>query len=229
MSDDFDLTLRRLRPQIPAASDRALQEALERIRGRPATERQRVVSRRGALIAVLAMVALGAAFAVGLVVAPSSSGTTGSVSLRSIHTDYGLSLTLPSGWSGRIYNEQPAGSPIAANLQAGNFPLPAEDDDVGTSAAKVMHPDSVLLILWEALGTGGGFHYQKLSGPPQLAPQDSTVPLEGFPPDHALARIFFETAGRKFELIAEFGQSRLTPALLDEANGVLKTLAITPR
>ena len=227
MSDDLEPTLRRVRPEIPA-SDSAQEEVLQRILG-PSTTKGRRPSRQAALIASAAALALGAAFAGGLLAAPSSSGAPGEVALHSTQAGYGLSLSLPSGWSGRIYNEQPAGSAFAANLQAGNFALPANDDDVGTEAAKLMGSDSVFLILWEALGPGGGFHYRKLTGAPQLAPQDFGVPLEGFPPDHALGRTFFETGGRKFEVIAELGRPEVSAAQLDEVNGVLKTLVITPR
>jgi hypothetical protein len=167
--------------------------------------------------------AIAVGFSAGLWVATSSGKTT-----TTIGPSYGVSLDLPNGWTGRVYNEQPTGTQPAANLQAGSFVLPRGDDDTGTKAAAAMRRQDFLIIMWEAFGRGGGFDYRPQSSAPQLTPEDSVSMLEGFPPTHALARLFFSTQGREFELIVEFGTPSADPGQLERANRVLETLRVEP-
>jgi len=64
-----------------------------------------------------------------------------------------ISITLPKGWHGRIYRRA-GGLPI---VQAGNFQLPASDDDVGTKAIKRMRADSIFFVLLESERTKAAF------------------------------------------------------------------------
>ena len=226
MSDEVEVLIRQSRPRIPDASPSIVHTALADAHASAGAPTRSSHRWRNAVVLAVAMAAVIAAFVAGLFVAPSS-GASGSVALQSVGPDYGVSLTLPAGWSGRIYNEQPPAAQSAAFLQAGDFPLPQRDDDVGTSAAASMHAQNVLIIMWEAFGAGGGFDYVPLSKAPQVTSGDFGVSLEGFPPGHDLARLFFELNGRKFVLIVEAGTSAVTQSQIDTVNAVLATLQIS--
>jgi hypothetical protein len=136
---------------------------------------------------------------------------------------YGLTITLPSGWQGRIYKRR-QGLPV---FHAGNFRLPFGDDDGGTKAIKTMGKSSVLIVLLESEGTGGA-HFRRLSAPPQVRRNDFLAMFEGVPPSHAFARVLFTTRRRYFQVWVQFGIRPAPAGLLRQANHVLATLRIGP-
>jgi hypothetical protein len=171
---------------------------------------------------------MAAAFALGLLAAPSTGRTAGKVAIESVGPNYGLTVQLPTGWSGRIYNEQPGGSAPAGYVQAANFRLPANDDDVGTAAAATMKPHDVLIILLESLGDGG-LDFNPLGSPLVITRADFGPATEGVPSDHALARTFVSAAGRRFVVSVQFGSRAVSDDQLTRVNDVLSTLRIQPR
>jgi hypothetical protein len=135
---------------------------------------------------------------------------------------YGLSITLPAAWHGRVYR-RPGGLPI---LHAGNFTLPRGDDDVGTNAIKRMKRASIFIVLLES-DNPRAFHYRRLVGPPQVRERDFLPSFEGVPPNHAFARVTFTTHGRYFDLWVQFGVRPASARFLREANRVLATLRVS--
>jgi hypothetical protein len=180
--------------------------------------------RRTALLVVVI-----AAVAVGLWLATASRGGSGATP---IGPRYGVTLDVPDGWIGRIYDGNRGTAPVMADLQAGSFPagdsldlLKDNNSDTWVTAAEVMRPDDILILLWETEG-GGGFDYPPLAGPPHITVDELGSAFEGFPSDHAVGRQFFTTAGRTFDLMVEFGQLSPDREQLDRANDVLRTLRI---
>lgn len=178
-------------------------------------------NRRGLLLVVAV-----AAFAGGLWLSTASGDSTSST----LGPDLGVSLELPSGWIGRIYDiDRGAGPPLAA-LQAGSFasasdPDILKDDDVATRASEAMGSGDVLILLWETL-RGGGFDYEPLTGSPRIGQTDLGTALEGFPSTHAVARRFFTTRNRFFDLMVEFGTVTPGPLEIQRVNRVLRTLVV---
>jgi hypothetical protein len=183
-------------------------------------------SKRIAMLAVIACaLALGLWFATG----SRGSGAT------SLGPRFGVSLDLPNGWIGRIYDGNRGTAPVMADLQAGSFAagdslelLKDKSSDTWVTAAEAMGPDDILVLLWETAGSGG-FDYQPLAGSPHIAASDLGSAFEGFPSDHAVGRQFFATGGRMFDLMVEFGRLSPDREQLDRANEVLTTLRIEPQ
>jgi len=156
--------------------------------------------------------------------ATATSAGRGQAALRVASLSrYGLTITLASGWHGRIYKRRGG----LAVLHAANFRLPLGDDDVGTKAIKTMRKSSVLVVLLESEGTGGA-HFRQLSAPPQVRRNDFLAMFEGVPPSHAFARVLFTTRRRYFQLRVQFGIRPAPAGLLRRANHVLATLRINP-
>lgn len=231
MQDELDDVIREARPRTPHASAEVIDAARRRAYAAMPEPRFRPKRRerlRRPVLAITVAAAIGSAFTAGLLVAPSAGKTAGKVAIESIGPNYGVSLELPTGWSGRVYNEQPVASAPAAYVQAGSFQLPTNDDDVGTAAAAAMKPNDVFIVLLESLGDGG-FDYTPLVGTPVITRTDFGPLTAGIPPDHALARIFFSTAGRRFVISAQFGSRSVSDQQLTRVNDVLSTLRIQPR
>jgi hypothetical protein len=170
-------------------------------------------------------IAVASAFGGGLWLATSSRG-----SAAQLGPSYGVSLELPSGWTGRIYNASQGTGRSLADLQAGSFQA-ADDEDLvkdAARAAEVMEPSDALILLWEAGGSVSRSDYEQLLGPPQIGTDDVRVQLEGFPSTHAVGQLFFTTKGRRFDLMVEFGSLSPDSAQLHRVNRVLETLAIEP-
>ena len=142
---------------------------------------------------------------------------------------FGISLQLPSAWSGVIYDMDRGTPPTFAVLQAVSS-HPADqlngEDDLAVPTAEAMRPDDVLIILWETRGRGD--EYPPLTGPPRVT-ADELTPMEGIAADRALARTLFSTQGRFFDLMVEFGRASPDPGQFDRANAVLRTLHVEPR
>jgi hypothetical protein len=133
---------------------------------------------------------------------------------------YGVSMTVPAKWHGRIY-ERPGGLPI---LHAANFRLPANDDDFATKGTLRMGSEGILIVLLESR-TKNGFKYARL--PIRIQRSDFLSRFKGIPPSHAFALRRFTTRSRRFSLWVQFGQRRPSNAMMSRANIVLGTLLIT--
>jgi hypothetical protein len=123
---------------------------------------------------------------------------------------YGVSITVPAGWQGSIY-ERTGGLPI---LHTGNFRLPANDDDPGTKASMAMGSRGIFIVLLES-GTRTGFKHQRL--PIQIRRSDFLPRFKGIPPSHAFAQRRFTTRKRSFSLGVQFGRRKPSNAMLSRA------------
>jgi hypothetical protein len=171
-------------------------------------------------LAVAALIAVGG----GLWVGATSGKTAAGSRLGPI---YGISLDLPSGWIGQIYDGN-RGSPTYAVLQATSFNgagpgVLSLDDQAAAGVGEQMSVNDLVILLWES-GGGGGEAWEPLVDAPNITRADFS-PIEGFA--HPVARIFFTTQGRFFDLMVEFGTA--SPEQLARANDLLATLRIEAR
>lgn len=135
---------------------------------------------------------------------------------------HGLRITIAGRWHGRIY-QRPHGCPV---LQAGNFRLPVNDDDVGTKAIKRMRRGSIFIVLLES-DPGSPFPLVRL--PVSIRRSDFLAMFEGVPRTHAFARRLFTANRRQFQLWAQFGRRPAPAPALRQANDVIRTLRIDAR
>jgi hypothetical protein len=128
---------------------------------------------------------------------------------------YGINLTLPPGWQGRISN----GKVEAASFDLGNT--------THTDRASRVPHDGIALQLSEQSGSDVAFVTARL--PFQLAGTEFVAP-QPRATEHASALTgrSFVTAGRQFVLWAIAGSLPPSSTALAEANGVLATLRIEP-
>jgi hypothetical protein len=172
------------------------------------------------VLAFLAIMIVGG-LAAGHASARNTHETAGQ-GLRVTIARHGLRITIPGGWHGRIYQRR-AGLPI---LQAGNFRLPENDDDVGTKATKRMRRASIFISLLEAC-PGSPFPHVRL--PVRIRRSDFLPMFEGVPRSHAFARRLLTVNGRKFQLWLQFGRRPAVASALQHANDVIETLGIDAR
>ena len=173
-------------------------------------------------LAILAALALGGGLWLG-----ATSGKTSDAGSR-IGPTYGVSLDLPSGWIGYIYDGNRSAPPSRPILEATSFTGGGPDfltleDDAAAQVGRLMGADDIVIILWDT-GGGGGDTYPPLAGEPRVT-REELSPIEGFP--HPVARTLFSTEGRFFDLMVEFGTPPDT-AQLERANDVLATLRVEP-
>jgi hypothetical protein len=177
-------------------------------------------------LAIAAAVALGGGLWLGATSGKTSAGTR-------IGPTYGVSLDLPSGWIGQIYDGNRGAPPPRAILEATSFTGAGRDvltleDDAAARVGELMGTSDIVILLWET-GGGGGDTYAPLVGSPTITREDLS-PIEGFA--HPVARILFATQGRFFDLMVEFGAAYGTSpdaAQLARANDVLAALRIEPQ
>jgi hypothetical protein len=141
---------------------------------------------------------------------------------------FGISLPLPDGWSGRLYGQSVTGP---ATLEVSTVPL--ENWPSRLPGGKALGPKDVSISLVEADGLN--LDYQRVSLPISIGEGDR---CDGCPPfgesdpaapaGHAFYFRTFETAVRWFELSVEFGSAEPGPGGLDTANRVLAGLRIDP-
>jgi hypothetical protein len=142
---------------------------------------------------------------------------------------HGIEVDLPDGWDGRIYR-RPEGDPT---LHAANFPLPAEDGDFGARALGSLGPDGIFIVLTEYRPDLAGEGLFSARGLPDSlqASEFSADALQRPRPGQSGVQRFFTVGRRPFCLyVVVGGRSRIDsrPRVI-EANGVLKTVSITPR
>jgi hypothetical protein len=181
--------------------------------------------RRLAVLAALGALASGC----GAVETPEQArqvGATPSTS-RPLGPRYGIAVTLPAGWDGRIGR---------GALHAGSFPLPGDAPGWTRTAAKGLAPDDVLVTIFEneprrspPLQAG---EYPELNGPLRLDTGDFE-PFDGVTEDsgatgNGYARRTFRLSGRFFVLFAEAGERVPPPAALAALNELLASLAVEP-
>lgn len=141
-----------------------------------------------------------------------------------IITGHGLTMDLPTGWEGRIY-QRPEATPI---LHAANFGLPPVDGDFASGAVGAMPEDGVLIVLAQ---------YQlSLSGQGLFRPGSLPIPMAAMAfraramqrrvPGRLGLQRFFTVQTRPFSLYVVTGTKPSRGELVDRANRVLSTLVI---
>ncbi len=151
----------------------------------------------------------------------------------------GLTIALPQGWEGEIFNRAPIvdgrelGGPsgdveVARNVvHLANFALPAERGDFGSGAVELMNSGALLVILFEHGPESVDMPLFARSGVPQLTPdefhpQQMQRTLQG----QSGRQIFFNAAGRAFCLYVVLGSHRQRNVLVPLVNEVLANLDI---
>lgn len=153
----------------------------------------------------------------------------------------GLTIGLPRGWEGEIFNRAPVvdgrslGGPagdseVARNVvHLANFALPNERGDFGSGAVELMNSGAILMVLFEHGPESVDMPLFARSGVPQLTadefhPQQMQRTLSG----QSGRQIFFNTAGRAFCLYVVLGAHRQREVLVPLVNDVLASLDIEP-
>lgn len=151
----------------------------------------------------------------------------------------GLSVSLPTGWEGEIFNRAPtvegrslagpAGdTEVARNVvHLANFALPPQRGDFGSGAVEIMNSGAILIILFEHGPESADTPLFARSGIPQLTPdefhpQQMQRTLSG----QSGRQIFFNTGGRAFCLYVVLGGHRRREVLVPIVNDVLASLDI---
>jgi hypothetical protein len=141
----------------------------------------------------------------------------------------GLSIDLPQGWEGTIYQRED-GHPI---LHAATFPLPNERGDFGNGAVDRMGWDDILLVLLEYDQQSAGTALFANVGPPSNlngADFSPTTMQKVIPGQAGLQRFFTASqTNRAFCLYAVIGAYRRAARLAAELTTVLQTMTIGPR
>jgi hypothetical protein len=159
--------------------------------------------------------------------ARQADGERVSATSRSLGPRYGITITLPAGWDGRL--ERGA-------LSAASFPLAADLSPWTPKARKEIRADDVLLTVLEDEPRRSPplevADYSELSGPLRLD-ADDFEPFDGITEDsratgHGYARRTFQVAGRFFVLFAEAGARVPSGSLLGALNDLLESFAVEP-
>ena len=142
--------------------------------------------------------------------------------------NFGLEMTLPPSWDGRMFTLKPGDLPV---VHVASFALPADDEelDVGKAASRRMGADDVRIVLMELPGAQVGTQGFTPTRLPLTLDRSDVRPSPVLPADHALARRRFAVHGRPFSLQVEFGTRRLTARQLGDANLVVRSLSVDPR
>ncbi len=156
----------------------------------------------------------------------------------------GVTVGLPSGWEGEIFNRDPASAgrslsdtgsdprdtEVARNVvHLANFALPAERGDFGSGAVEIMNSGAIMIILFEHGPESVDMPLFARRGIPQLTadefdPQQMQRTLMG----QSGRQVFFNEAGRAFCLYVVLGGHRQRSVLVPLVNEVLATLEIEP-
>jgi hypothetical protein len=142
--------------------------------------------------------------------------------------NFGIQLSLPAGWDGRMFLTSPGDIP---NVHAASFALPANDSELefGKRASRLMRASDIRVRLLELpsvqLGTQG-FNATKL---PIKIRRSDIKPSPWIPADHAHVGRRFAVHGRPFSLGVEFGRKPPTANQWRAANRVIASLAIDSR
>ena len=150
----------------------------------------------------------------------------------------GVSVALPSGWEGEIFNRAPEGADRSLNqpedievarnvVHLANFALPAHRGDFGSGAVEIMNSGAILVVLFEHGPESADTPLFARSGVPRLTvdefdPQQMQRTLSG----QSGRQIFFNEAGRAFCLYVVLGGHRQRGMLVPLVNEVLATVDI---
>jgi hypothetical protein len=140
---------------------------------------------------------------------------------------YGISLSLPTAWEGRIY-QRSHGYPIA---HAGSFALPADDADFGSGAIIAMGPTDAFaaLLEYDPVLAGTGI-FAPLGLPlPLRAAEANPKTLQRIVRGRTAVQRFFTQSGRAFCLYVVFPSNAWLQRKVAEANRILATVTIEPR
>ena len=146
---------------------------------------------------------------------------------------YGLSIFLPAGWDGEIFQRDLDGDPTNAVtsfkpvLHVANFPLPAGRGDFGSIAVESMGSGAILLAVleYDEMDAGTALFDHPLVNSmttDEFGPNNLQRPLPG----QAGAQRFFHVGNRAFCLYCVLGNYNLRNVLVPELNQVLGTLTI---
>jgi hypothetical protein len=139
----------------------------------------------------------------------------------------GVSLELPAGWEGRIY-QRPTDQ--LTGVQAANSPLPLEDNDINETAQRTMGSDGILLILLVADGPPGPNVHTGAYLPTELPiriQRSDFQSLKGFPAP-VEAKRSLTINNRAVLVFAAFGRANPTEPMLNAVNDIIESLAIGP-
>lgn len=144
---------------------------------------------------------------------------------------HGIRVTLPHGWSGRVFQRTPG----VATLHAGDFPLALSDGEFGDASTARMQGQATFLALTEyrpgrGLEPGRGlFAGHKLPLP--LDPASFSAAGLAHPhPGQLGVQHFFTQAGRPFCLYVVIAGPRAhRRERLLRLDAILRTLHISPR
>lgn len=153
----------------------------------------------------------------------------------------GVSVGLPTGWEGEIYNRTPEfdgrslGGPsgdvgVERNvIHLANFALPPERGDFGSGAVELMNSGALMVMLLEHGPESVDTPLFAHSGVPQLSaddfhPQQMQRTLQG----QSGRQVFFNVNGRAFCLYVVLGSHRQRSVLVPLVNEVLSSLVIEP-
>jgi len=147
---------------------------------------------------------------------------------------FGISVTIPAGWNGRLFDRFDAEPEFLTNptLQAGSFTLPSDDGTFGQAAIRRMRVGDVFVVLYEAGGPeiANVGQYSATSLPrsiraDELQPRAAPAPVDGVNGK----QWFMTKAGRPWVLyVAARGCSEASSAIID-LRELVATIEIQPR
>jgi hypothetical protein len=182
--------------------------------------------RRGAVVAAgVVLVAAGCGAEHGRT--PSSEARTEERRADALGPRYGVAVTLPAGWDGRLGR---------GALHAASFRFSADVSAWVPKAGKEMSADDVIVSVFENEPRRGRplevAEYPELPGPLRLD-VDDFEPFDGITEDsratgHGYARRTFQVAGRFFVLFAESGTAVPSASLIGALNELLGSFAVEP-
>jgi hypothetical protein len=151
----------------------------------------------------------------------------------------GLSVSLPTGWEGEIFNRAPTvegrslggasgDTEVARNVvHLANFALPPERGDFGSGAVEIMNSGAILVILFEHGPESADMPLFARSGLPQLTPEEfHPQQMQRTLSGQSGRQIFFNDGGRAFCLYVVLGGHRRREVLVPIVNDVLASLDI---
>jgi hypothetical protein len=179
------------------------------------------VCRRALVAATLALCVA----ACGTEQAPRDTTEQGAAGTHELGPRYGITVTLPAGWDGRLSR---------GALHAANFALPPDAPGWPFEAGKRLATQDVLLQLFENEPRDAPpeelSDYRELSGPLRLGARDFE-PFDGVTEDsrasgHGFAQRPFRVSGRLFVLFAEAGERVPSGPVLAGVNELLASLEV---
>lgn len=152
----------------------------------------------------------------------------------------GITVDVPPGWEGRIYERSPSaggsgsvqaagvGSPANAIVHVASFPLPPETGDYGGGAVEQMSNADLLVVVMEHGQPSVGTPLFAAEGIPRLRLDDvSTTCLQRLIEGQGGAQKFFTVSGRAFCLYVVFGSYARRGRTIPVVNDILKSLTIS--